>query len=86
MFVSWSVNKLDCWCTTVLIILAATTQTDEQDEPAEKRLRLDPDSEAAQELVAQDGAQDVQVQEVQIAQDFTNEIPESGEQVVSSEG
>lgn len=63
-----------------------TTQTDEQDEPAEKRLRLDPDSEAAQELVAQDGAQDVQVQEVQIAQDFTNEIPESGEQVVSSEG
>lgn len=67
-------------------MLTATTQTDEQAEPAEKRLRLDPDSEAAQELVAQDGAQDVQVQEVQITQDFTNEIPESGEQVVSSEG
>lgn len=67
-------------------MLTATTQTDEQDEPAEKRLRLDPDSEAAQELVAQDSAQDVQVQEVQITQDFTNEIPESGEQVVSSEG
>lgn len=70
-------------------LLITATQADDQeisDEPAEKRLRLDPDSEAAQELAEQDGTQDVQVQEVQITQDFSNEIPESSEQVVSSEG
>ena len=69
--------------------MIAATQADDQeisDEPAEKRLRLDPDSEEAQELAEQDGTQDVQVQEVQITQDFSNEIPESSEQVVSSEG
>jgi hypothetical protein len=51
-----------------------------------KRIRLDTDSEATQELTTHETAQDVHVQEVQIAQDFANEIPDSNEQVVSSEG
>ncbi|XP_062572893.1 GA-binding protein alpha chain-like [Saccostrea cucullata] len=66
-----------------------TSQTDDQeisDEPAVKRIRLDTEGETTQELTTQEIAQDVQVQEVHIAQDFASEIPESSEQVVSSEG
>lgn len=73
----------------LLYIFIATSQTDDQeisDEPAVKRIRLDTDNETAQELTTHEAVQDVHVQEVQIAQDFASEIPDSNEQVVSSEG